>query len=63
METPTEICMNCRYWEAYGKGTSYGECHRFPPSTSSDGFPETYSKRWCGEWKEVEEKKREWEKS
>lgn len=41
-----ECCANCDYYFHHG-----GECHRYPPLTTSYEFPMCNPTQWCGEWK------------
>lgn len=54
-EERDEDCSNCKFGFASTRGAGRIECHRYPPTFSTDperedGWPETHPDDYCGEW-------------
>ena len=56
MNTRTETCATCRWWDGY---VTHGWCHHQPPTprSASDGdggcvavYPHTDPEDWCAQW-------------
>ena len=56
-----QFCDNCRFYlPNEAKGTTAGECRRYPPQCASNGhnirlyfFSKVTEDDWCGEWKPI----------
>jgi len=60
-------CWECRYWYKIEDrdGAECGECRVHAPLRSESGagvFPETSVGEWCGEWKQLLDKQKEYER-
>ena len=59
MKKKTELCWNCKYYEAQKEEPSCGTCRRYPPTCVLDKTdtwdyrqPTMVECEYCGEWKE-----------
>ena len=48
-------CSRCVYYSPSEKGSSIGQCHRYPPNFEGK-WPQVLDYQWCGEFSRKEER-------